>query len=108
MDHQHAGTPGLNGVVIDEIAGERRGALLVIDPLGFRRSLRRAGLQDHGSSGKDERHETCDFYAGNIHGLLRNAFVQLLHCAHFGSARQDLLVANCPDEVRVSARTELC
>jgi hypothetical protein len=75
MDHQHTGAPALDSVVIDEIAGQRCVPLLVVDPLGFHGSLRRAGQQNHGSGGQDEKHETCD-----SHWFLPNAFAQLLHC----------------------------
>jgi len=83
MDHQHTGAPALDSVVIDEIAGQRRVALLVVDPLGFHGSLRRASKQDHGSGGQGEKLETCD-----SHWILPNAFAQLLHCRILAAPRK--------------------
>lgn len=74
MDHQYTGAPTLDSVVKEEIAGQRRIALLIVDLLGLHSGLRRAGQQDHGSGGQDERHETCD-----LHWLLWNTFAQPLN-----------------------------
>jgi hypothetical protein len=46
--------------------------------------LRRAGQQDHGSGGQDEKQETYD-----SHWLLLNAFAQLLHCRILAAPGKD-------------------
>jgi len=53
MDHQHTGLPARDGIVVHKIAGQYRGTLLVVDPLGFHGGLRRAGLQHRGGDSGD-------------------------------------------------------